>query len=450
MRSLRPAALAAAAASLLLITAPVAAAATPTPRPHPGSTAPTAAPTKAPTEPTATPAVPAPSSTPRNAAEARRIKRQAQQAIDALRSQIAAEQQDVARLTASASAAEQRFNAQLVRLKDARQAAARATAALHRADAAYRQARVAFVDVLVANYESAGPGGLGDSSVTTLLTAPNPGAALDTASMRQELQAQQSDLAYTAHQLLTAREQAEHARTAALARVQATTQRLAALRDASVAALDEANATVTRLQTEMAEAHYSQRQATRLLSTFLGGWETANQATATQLNAHYARIARSVKGRRLPASTGTWTPAIGAAVAYRAIQWIGTPYAWAGGTAQGPSQGVCAGGAAQNDCHVVGFDCSGLALYAWAPYLTMDHLAATQYGYGTVHPTVAQLRPGDLTFWSTDGTAAGIHHVAIYVGNGLVIQAPNSGDIVRITPLADVASGYFGATRPLT
>lgn len=442
MHLLRSACLATATVGTLLLATPLAGAATPTPTPAPSGRTSASSPAAAP--------VPSSSATPRNAVQARRIKRQAQQAIDALSTRITAERQQVARLTGAAEAAEQQYNVQLVRQQHAQLAARAASVAVRHADATYRQARVAFVDVLVANYESAGPGGLGDSSITTLLTAPNPGTALDTASMQQEIQAQQSDLAYAAHRLLTAREDAERLREAALARVNATTQRLAALRAASVKALAEANATVDRLQTEMAEAHYSQRQAVRVLSTFLGGWQTADQATATQLNEHYASIARSVKTNPLPASTGGWTPAIGVAVADRAIQWIGTPYAWAGGTTAGPSQGVCTAGAAQGDCHLVGFDCSGLALYAWAPYLTMDHLAATQYGYGAVHPTTSQLRPGDLTFWSTNGTVAGIHHVAIYVGNGLVVQAPNSGDIVRITPLADVASGYFGATRPLT
>lgn len=440
----RLARLAAASVSLLFFAGPVAAAAAPTPAPTPAGHS--AAGADAPTSPP----VAAPSSTPRNAVQARRVKRQARQAIEGLRTRIDAERQEVARLTASASATEQQYNAQLVRQKQAQRAAAEATVAVQRAAAAYQQAHVAFIDVLVTNYEEAGPGGLGDSPITILLTASNPGAALDTASMQQEIAAQQSDLAYAAHRLLTARENAERRRNAALAHVQRATRRLAALRAASVKALAKANATVARLQTEMTEAHYSQRQAVRLLSTFLGGWQTADQATATQLNQHYDHIAESVKGTPLPASTGAWTPAIGEAVADRAIQWIGTPYAWAGGTAQGPSQGICAGGLARQDCHVVGFDCSGLALYAWAPYLAMDHLAATQYGYGSMHPDITRLRPGDLTFWSTNGTAAGIHHVAIYVGNGLVIQAPNSGDIVRITPLADVASGYFGATRPLT
>ncbi len=80
----------------------------------------------------------------------------------------------------------------------------------------------------------------------------------------------------------------------------------------------------------------------------------------------------------------------------------------------------------------------------------MAHFAATQYHSGSVHPAPDALLPGDLVFWSSDGTAAGIHHVAIYVGDGNVIQAPQSGDIVRITPLGDVSSDFFGATRPLT
>ena len=43
-----------------------------------------------------------------------------------------------------------------------------------------------------------------------------------------------------------------------------------------------------------------------------------------------------------------------------------------------------------------------------------------------------------------------IHHVAIYIGNGNVVQAPHSGDVVRVTPWDQVSWGYFGATRPLT
>jgi cell wall-associated NlpC family hydrolase len=58
--------------------------------------------------------------------------------------------------------------------------------------------------------------------------------------------------------------------------------------------------------------------------------------------------------------------------------------------------------------------------------------------------------PGDLVFWSGDGSIGGIGHVAIYVGNGNVIQAPQSGDVIKISNIYNVENGYFGATRPLT
>ena len=133
----------------------------------------------------------------------------------------------------------------------------------------------------------------------------------------------------------------------------------------------------------------------------------------------------------------------------RAERWLGTPYSWAGGNASGPTYGVCAGDGAQNDCHVLGFDCSGLMMYGWAQF-PFVHYAATEYLQGSVHPDMSSLMPGDLVFWSFDGSVGGIHHVAMYIGGGNVIQAPQSGELIQITPLYNVASGLFGATRPMT
>jgi hypothetical protein len=61
----------------------------------------------------------------------------------------------------------------------------------------------------------------------------------------------------------------------------------------------------------------------------------------------------------------------------------------------------------------------------------------------------AQLLPGDPVFSSDNGTVAGIGHVAIYFGDGQVVQAPDSGSYIEITPLNQVESGYYGATRQL-
>jgi cell wall-associated NlpC family hydrolase len=188
-----------------------------------------------------------------------------------------------------------------------------------------------------------------------------------------------------------------------------------------------------------------------VLSQFLGGWALADPARAGALNQQYLEQARQQAAQPPAARAGHWNAAMAGTVIVRALLRIGTPYAWDGGAASGPTRGVCAGGGAENDCHVVGFDCSGLALYAWAPYLALPHSAAAQYtAAGRVHPSPAALRPGDLVFWSGNGTVGGIHHVAIYVGDGNVVQAPQSGDIVRVTPLASVDAGYFGATRPLS
>ena len=137
--------------------------------------------------------------------------------------------------------------------------------------------------------------------------------------------------------------------------------------------------------------------------------------------------------------------------AQQAMPYLGMRYSWAAGNSRGPTYGVSEPGNAWNDSNVLGFDCSGLTLYAWAPYLSMDHYAATQYGQaGSYHHSIDNLMPGDLVFWSGDGSQSGIGHEAMYIGVGNVIQAPQSGDVIKITNIYNVENGYFGATRPLT
>lgn len=148
---------------------------------------------------------------------------------------------------------------------------------------------------------------------------------------------------------------------------------------------------------------------------------------------------------------GDWTPERGADIARRALRWVGTPYAWAGGNVNGPTRGVAVDYASRNDGNVIGFDCSGLVLNAMAPYRALTHYAATQYSQaGSVHPALNQLMPGDLLFWSSDGTVAGIHHVAIYLGGGKIVQAPYSGSYVQVTGIYRLATETIGTTRPLT
>jgi cell wall-associated NlpC family hydrolase len=77
------------------------------------------------------------------------------------------------------------------------------------------------------------------------------------------------------------------------------------------------------------------------------------------------------------------------------------------------------------------FDCSGLTLFVYKKvghYL--PHSAQEQYSY-TRHIAKSEKRPGDLIFYTSNGRASGIYHVAIYSGNGYTWVAPHSGSHVE-------------------
>src|SRR5579875_1956126 len=107
---------------------------------------------------------------------------------------------------------------------------------------------------------------------------------------------------------------------------------------------------------------------------------------------------------------------------------IGLPYVWG---AAGPRA----------------FDCSGLVQWSFAQAgVRMPRVAADQARTGPAVP-VGRLQPGDLLFYHTDPTAPGyISHVAIYLGNGWMIQAPQPGIDVQVVP-ADFGSQFAGAVR---
>jgi cell wall-associated NlpC family hydrolase len=187
------------------------------------------------------------------------------------------------------------------------------------------------------------------------------------------------------------------------------------------------------------------------LDTPINGHWSANQSRAVA-NAMIGR-ASSIDAQPVAANPGYWTPAMGRSAVQRAAGWLGLPYSWAGGGASGPGAGSCSGDGPINvDCTFQGFDCSGLTLYAWAKYESLSHFAATQLlQAGTFHPTLGELQAGDLMFFSEGGSV--ISHVVMYAGNGLVIQASESGWPVRYSTLANVMSShprYFGATRPMS
>jgi cell wall-associated NlpC family hydrolase len=115
----------------------------------------------------------------------------------------------------------------------------------------------------------------------------------------------------------------------------------------------------------------------------------------------------------------------GATAVAAAESQIGVPYRWAGAT---PG---------------VGFDCSGLTMWAWGRAgVSLSHSAAAQYGE-TTHVPLSDLQPGDLLFYREGGT---IGHVTMYVGPGQMVQAIETGTQIQITGIW--TSGLVGAGRP--
>jgi cell wall-associated NlpC family hydrolase len=163
---------------------------------------------------------------------------------------------------------------------------------------------------------------------------------------------------------------------------------------------------------------YAQWQplAAALIALFDG--TAANCLTDNSTGVPASGTTRLPSGFSLP--PGTPVPVV-VAISYALAQ-LGKPYIWGG---VGPA----------------GFDCSGLVMMAYqAAGISLPRTTFQQVFLGTPVYSFSQLEPGDLIFTpGSDGTATDPGHVGMYIGSGLVVSAPETGDPVMITPL----SGYW-------
>lgn len=112
---------------------------------------------------------------------------------------------------------------------------------------------------------------------------------------------------------------------------------------------------------------------------------------------------------------------MGQKIVNEASKYLGVPYLWGGTT---PS----------------GFDCSGLVQYVLKDLgINISRVTQTQCKEG-VPVAKGDLQPGDLVFFESNGD---VHHVGIYVGNGQMLHAPHTGDVVRIS---DMTTPYYTST----
>ncbi|MFJ1839817.1 C40 family peptidase [Streptomyces sp. NPDC088175] len=156
----------------------------------------------------------------------------------------------------------------------------------------------------------------------------------------------------------------------------------------------------------------------------------------------------AAKGTSLKGVSGKVRVVIEAALAQR-----GVPYSWGGGTASGKSYGTCCTDSGKSGVNIQGFDCSGLALYAYAQVgIRLPRTAAAQAGVGRRLPASLGkgfLKPGDLVFYAyAPGIDSTIYHVGIYVGGGQMVNAARPGTRVRLDAV-DAMPGYAGGARLL-
>ncbi|WP_033823443.1 C40 family peptidase, partial [Kitasatospora sp. MBT63] len=91
-----------------------------------------------------------------------------------------------------------------------------------------------------------------------------------------------------------------------------------------------------------------------------------------------------------------------------------------------------------------GWDCSGLTQAAYRQAgVSLPRVAADQADT-TTRVSLDSLQPGDLLFWSNNGSNSGVYHVALYVGDGKYVEAANPRAGVRVETIADYAPDFAG------
>jgi peptidoglycan DL-endopeptidase CwlO len=180
-------------------------------------------------------------------------------------------------------------------------------------------------------------------------------------------------------------------------------------------------AAVTAARRAEAAAAQQQRLAGSLAK------QMQSKVTAIQQRENFFNSQAFAQAEQIYQQTGSYPnitvsgDTVGVQALKAALTRIGDPYVWG---AAGPDS----------------FDCSGLVMWAYAQVgISLEHFTGDQWNEGE-HVSISQLEPGDLVFFYAD-----LGHVGMYIGNGLMVDAPTFGQDVQIQPV--MWSVYEGAVQ---
>ena len=198
----------------------------------------------------------------------------------------------------------------------------------------------------------------------------------------------------------------------------------------TITELDQASGEKVSTLTAVEDQDQRARQTADQQLAMVGTLQTQLNAKKQAINAAIDRVNSAAMQQAMSIFTQTGqypdisiptANTVGAQALTAALSRRGDPYVWG---AAGPGQ----------------FDCSGLVVWAFAQEgISLPHFTGDLWNSG-VHIPRADLEPGDLVFFFAD-----ISHVGIYLGNGLMVDAPDFGEAVQVQPV--FWSAYVGAVR---
>ena len=376
--------------------------------------------------------------------QAQQAKADAAQQVGALSAALADAQVAVDAARARAASARDTFQGKQAEHEAAQTTATEAAAYAQRARDELADARA---DIAVFARQSYVQGST-SPTLEALMTADGPAQMVERAALLEAAGSHQGDVVV---QVSAAEQQA----TAADAAAQTALGQAAALKQEAADALTAAEALeagarqqAAALASQQASMQQQLQQAQQALLGLEGARVAAQQYAAQQAAAQAAAQRPAAQHVVSTGGSGNSTTTAGAgsssavetAIA-AAREYLGTIYAWGGGSLSGPSVGWGV------DAGIVGFDCSGLTRYAYDQAgISIPRNSSAQY---TALPKVSRsdLQRGDLVFWATNtANPSTIHHVAIYLGNGQILEAPQSGSVIRVTSMR--WNGFIGGVRP--